>query len=90
MVLVERGLCVTNTVLLFSSACWVDTQEKLIAEKTSCFHQSFHCELIRRGTREKMRLKEPRVGLLASYERSQASLGASGIFLAEINFQNHL
>ena len=25
MVLVERGLCVTNTVLLFSSACRVDT-----------------------------------------------------------------
>ena len=46
-------------------------------------------DLTIRGTREKM-IEEPRVGLLASYERSQASLGVSGIFLAEINFQNHL
>ena len=46
-------------------------------------------DLIRRRTREKM-IEEPRVGLLASYERSQASLGVSGIFLTEINFQNHL
>ena len=29
----------THTVLLFSSACRVDMQE--IAERTSCFHQSF-------------------------------------------------
>ena len=38
--LTEGYVSQTHTVLLFSSACRIDTQE--IAERTSCFHQSFH------------------------------------------------
>ena len=89
--LVERGPCVTNTycsAFFFCLLGWYSRDANsregfMLPSKLSL------SDLIRRRTREKM-IEEPRVGLLASYERSQASLGVSGIFLTEINFQNHL
>lgn len=82
--------CKTHSVLLFLLTVRVAIWGKLIAEGTLCFCRSFcSLTLVRRDVGGDQDRKNPEAGV-GKLLKVPGQFGASGIFLAEINFQNHL